>query len=288
MFNGAVENKFTVFQSVFFAKSQSAERNQHFVTIYELFEPQTMRIPAGHQIHSLQNLQCSDLADNGPLVEVAGFLTRVASKAADKVRSWHDERSKQVVEPRVEVLRESWNWFISIQKVCKWCWGDAEAHASWNCLLRVESTQFRSKKVGREAKIARVLVEDWHQVIANDIAVGVQEIRCIVLYSSCKMTDYEQVRIMGLHAAIKPLRVSMLCLDLRDITFRCSANGAFGVQNAKQTGTQRWYQINAWDVVNIVNLSVADYAFFTARLDWALEDVGVIEVLHRLGAQVYT
>lgn len=50
---------------------------------------------------------------------------------------------------------------------------------------------------------------------------------------------------------------------------------------------QRGYEIDAGHVVHVVDLDVAPDTLVSTALDRALEYVGVVEVLHRLGAQVY-
>lgn len=49
---------------------------------------------------------------------------------------------------------------------------------------------------------------------------------------------------------------------------------------------QRRNEINAWHVVDIVDFNVASDAFVAATLDGAFEYVSVVEVLHRLGAEI--
>lgn len=49
---------------------------------------------------------------------------------------------------------------------------------------------------------------------------------------------------------------------------------------------QRRNEINAWHVVDVVNFDVARDTFVTATLDGAFEYVGIIEVLHRLRAEI--
>lgn len=49
---------------------------------------------------------------------------------------------------------------------------------------------------------------------------------------------------------------------------------------------QRRYEVDAGHVVDVIDLDVASYALVPAALDRALEYVGVVEVLHRLGAEI--
>jgi len=54
----------------------------------------------------------------------------------------------------------------------------------------------------------------------------------------------------------------------------------------KRFSYQRRDEINARHVVDVIDGDVGAYALLAAGLDAGLEDVGVVEVLHRLRAQV--
>lgn len=49
---------------------------------------------------------------------------------------------------------------------------------------------------------------------------------------------------------------------------------------------QRRNEVDAGHVVDVIDLHLARYAFLSTRLDRRLEDVRVVEMLHRLCAQV--
>lgn len=51
---------------------------------------------------------------------------------------------------------------------------------------------------------------------------------------------------------------------------------------------QRRDQIDARHIVNIIDLNVGSDSLVSARLDARFENVSVVEVLHRLRAQIHT
>lgn len=50
---------------------------------------------------------------------------------------------------------------------------DPEGDAPGDGVLRKQCLQFRAEQVCREAEVARLLVEDAHQVVTYDVLVGV-------------------------------------------------------------------------------------------------------------------
>lgn len=62
----------------------------------------------------------------------------------------------------------------------------------------------------------------------------------------------------------------------------------YTIQTVNNLSTdQRGYQVDAGHIVDVVHFDDGRDALLSTRLDAALENVRVVEVLHRLGAQVY-
>lgn len=74
----------------------------------------------------------------------------------------------------------------------------------------------------------------------------------------------------------------MLAPDLRDIGLSRSIMEGLSVQHTQQTCPQRGYEVDAGNIIEVVNDHVTLYVFLFAGFDRRLEDVSIIEVLHRL------
>lgn len=70
---------------------------------------------SGHEVDRLQDLQGPYLSADDRPVEMGGRLGAVGAHAADEVRLGVHERPEQVVEPRVEVLRERRDGVVAVE-----------------------------------------------------------------------------------------------------------------------------------------------------------------------------
>lgn len=124
-----------------------------------------------------------------------GRLCAVAPDAPDKVGPRVDQGPQQIVQPRVEVLRQRRDRLVPVQpgkeiadnrdvsryprevnvllQVCVRGRRYPEADTSWHRVARVQGFQLAAEQMGSETEAARVLVEHGHQVIRDHVLVGI-------------------------------------------------------------------------------------------------------------------
>lgn len=123
-----------------------------------------------------------------------GRLCTVAPDAPDKVGPRVDQGPQQIVQPRVEVLRQRRDRLVPVQpgkeiamslrtryprgvdvllQVCVRGRRYPEADTSWHRVARVQGFQLAAEQMGSETEAARVLVEHGHQIIRDHVLVGI-------------------------------------------------------------------------------------------------------------------
>ena len=151
----------------------------------ERLEAHPVRKPARHDVDRLEDLQRADLLDDEVAVELGERVVLVGPEAADEVRLGVDQRAEEVVESRVEVLRERRDGLVTEHELRGRRGRDAEGGAFGSARLRTTATatlgrrrgrqglDLVAEEVGGEAEIARVAVEDGDEIIGDDVPIRV-------------------------------------------------------------------------------------------------------------------
>ena len=67
-----------------------------------------------HEIHGFEDLKASDLVADDETIEALGYLLRVGPDAPNEVRLGVDQSPQQIVQSRVEVLRQRRHRLVSV------------------------------------------------------------------------------------------------------------------------------------------------------------------------------
>ena len=167
------EDLLTVLQGQLIAPRENADGRQRAVARVEVLEPHPVRETAGHEVDRLEDLQRPDLLNHEPAVEVRRAAGLVWPHAAHKVWLGVHEGAQQIVQPRVEVLRQGRHGLVAVQELRVGRRRDAERDAARNRLLGVQRLDLRPEQVGHEPETAVLFVEDRDQVVGDDVTVRV-------------------------------------------------------------------------------------------------------------------
>ena len=149
----------------------------------ERLEAHPVRETARHDVDRLEDLQRPNLLDDEVAVELGERVVLVGSEAADEVRLGVDQRAEEVVEARVEVLREGRHGLVTEHELRGRGGRDAEGGAPGSALVLTRTAvggrrgrqglDLVPEEVSGEAEIARVAVEHGDEIIGDDVPIRV-------------------------------------------------------------------------------------------------------------------
>lgn len=72
---------------------------------------------SGHEVDSFEDLKSADLATDNSPVEITRLFGTVGPHASDEVRLGMNERTEQIVQSCVKVLRQRRHGIVTIQSI---------------------------------------------------------------------------------------------------------------------------------------------------------------------------